>query len=167
MTAFELAQSGYPSDRRYSPDHVWAKLSGSTLEIGMTPYALEALGQLQSLRFAALGSRVEQDSPCGEIEANKSVSDVYAPVAGVLVDVNQATLEMVELITDDPFARGWLARLDVSDSVQQFGQLLDVSGYLTLIDEGSPRADVEIRQEMDQELGQEMGQEMGQEVKTP
>ncbi len=134
MTAFELAPSGYPSDRRYSSDHVWAKLTGSTVEIGMTPYALEALGQLQSLRFLSVGSHIEQDSPCGEIEANKSVSDLYAPVAGVVSDVNGRTIDTVDLVSGDPFRDGWLVRLQC-DSVAEYDGLLDVVGYLELIDE--------------------------------
>ncbi len=128
-----------PADRRYSRDHFWAQRDGDVVRIGMTEYVVEAMGELQSIRFPALGALVARDQSCGEIEANKSVSDIYAPVGGTVEMVNEAAGTEPTVVTADPYGDGWLLALRVdADTSDEFGDLLDISAYRTLMDSDQP-----------------------------
>lgn len=128
-----------PADRRYSRDHFWARRVGDLVHIGMTEYVVEAMGELQSIRFPEVGSRVEQDQSCGEVEANKSVSDIYAPVGGTIDSVNQAVRAEPGVVSADPYGDGWLVALRVDGaSVNQFNDLLDIGAYRTLMEQDQP-----------------------------
>jgi glycine cleavage system H protein len=148
-----------PDDRRYSTDHFWVRRAvdrdadrdadraadgvGARCTVGMTHYCVEAMGELQSVRFPAVGQRVERDHACGELEANKSVSDIYAPISGTIVAINETLLTSPAAIAADPYGAGWLLEIEPDGDDEQAlpavnRELLDAAGYLTLIGEDQP-----------------------------
>ncbi len=141
MASEPLPVSGpIPDDRRYSIDHFWVRGDVARFTIGMTHYCVEAMGELQSIRFPAVGQRVERNDSCGEVEANKSVSDIYSPVSGTVVTINESLLASPAEISRDPYGAGWLLEIEPDATEALTGlaphdELLDAAGYLTLIGE--------------------------------
>jgi glycine cleavage system H protein len=128
------------SDLRFSSDHMWVRPSqagGNIVRVGLSHFAVEALGELQSARLPSVGDRFEQHDPCGEIEANKSVSDLYAPVTGVVVAVNSALSADLDAVAADPYVDGWLFELDAAE-LAQIESLSIPSAYLTLMEGDRP-----------------------------
>ena len=124
-----------PADLRYSSDHEWVRLEDGKLKIGITDYAQDALGDVVYVEIPAVGARVEASAKVSEVESTKSVSDIYAPVAGRVVAVNADLADSPERLNDDPYGEGWICEIEVSD-VSELEALLDVEGYRRLI-EGS------------------------------
>jgi glycine cleavage system H protein len=121
----------YPEDLRYTAEHEWVRTPGEhegSVRIGITHYAQEALGDIVYVSLPEVGSSVEAGSACGELESTKSVSDVYAPVSGEVVAINDALDATPELLNDDPYGGGWLFELAPSDATAVDG-LLDAAGY--------------------------------------
>ena len=106
----------YPADLRYSREHEWVRIDGATATIGITDYAQDQLGDIVYLDLPKAGARVEQFGKLGEIESVKAVSDLYSPVSGEVVEVNQETIDAPELVNQDPHGRGWLVKLALSDA---------------------------------------------------
>jgi glycine cleavage system H protein len=107
-----------PKTLRYAPTHEWASLSGDVVTVGVTAFAAEQLGDVTLVEFRKPGTAVGAKDPCGEIEAVKSVSDVYAPVAGEIVETNDAAVnaalnEDSKALATDPYGKFWLLRLKV------------------------------------------------------
>jgi glycine cleavage system H protein len=107
--------SEVPDDRRYSKDHEWAKEDGSLIIVGITHYAQDQLGDVVFLGLPEPGSEVEAHKPLGEVESTKSVSDIYSPVTGKVVEKNAEAEGTPELINEDPYGRGWLVSIEPSD----------------------------------------------------
>jgi glycine cleavage system H protein len=123
-----------PADLKYTSDHEWvADPDGPVARVGITAFASDALGDIVYLSLPQPGDTVTAGEPCGEIESTKSVSDLYAPVSGVVAEVNQDALDAPELVGSDPFGQGWLFTVhpDGSDA-----DLLDAVAYAALT--GSP-----------------------------
>jgi len=121
----------YPEDLRYTAEHEWVRTPGEhdgSVRIGITQYAQEALGDIVYVSLPEVGSTIEANSACGELESTKSVSDVYAPVSGEVVAVNDALDATPELINDDPYGGGWLFEVVPTDPAAVEG-LLDAAGY--------------------------------------
>jgi glycine cleavage system H protein len=121
----------YPEDLRYTAEHEWVRTPGEhegSVRIGITNYAQDALGDIVYVSLPEVGSTVEANSACGELESTKSVSDVYAPVSGEVVAINDALDATPELVNDDPYGGGWLFELVPSDP-EAVGGLLDAAGY--------------------------------------
>ena len=109
----------YPSDRHYSREHEWVLLeSDGRALIGITTYAQEQLGDVVYVDLSGPGAKVDQSQKLGEIESVKAVSDVYCPVAGEVVEINQELVGHPELINEDPYGEGWMVRLASVDSAQ-------------------------------------------------
>jgi len=123
-----------PDDLRYSSDHEWARLEGTRVRIGITDYAQDALGDVVFVDLPAIGSTVEAGGPVGEVESTKSVSEIYAPVGGTVVAVNEGTSAAPELINADPYGEGWLCEIEVDDPVV-VESLLDAAAYRSLTGE--------------------------------
>lgn len=104
----------YPQDRRYAKSHEWVLLDGSTATIGITSYAQEQLGDVVFVELPAVGSTLERDGAMGNIESVKAVSEVFAPVAGEVVEVNGALEGRPELLNTDPHGEGWLVRVNMT-----------------------------------------------------
>ena len=122
-----------PEHLRYSSDHEWIAVSGTRARIGITDYAQDALGDVVYVQVPALGSSVTAGDSFGEVESTKSVSDVYAPVTGTVVAVNDSLGDSPETLNSDPYGAGWLCDIEVADETQLAG-LLDAAAYQALID---------------------------------
>ena len=122
-----------PEDLRYSSEHEWARRldDGSRIRIGITDFAQDALGDVVYVDLPAVGTRVDAAEAVGELESTKSVSEMYAPVGGMVVAVNEALADNPQLLNEDPYGEGWLIEIDAGD-VSQFVALLDADGYRTL-----------------------------------
>ena len=103
-----------PSNLRYTKDHEWVLISGSTVKVGITDYAQDALGDIVFIQLPDVGSTVDTHQGLGEIESTKSVNDVYAPVAGKVAAVNDALVDNPELLNSDPYGSGWICEIEVS-----------------------------------------------------
>lgn len=103
-----------PKHLRYSKDHEWVSITGSTVRIGITDYAQDALGDIVFIQLPDIDSMVEIHQGLGEIESTKSVNDVYAPVSGRVTAVNSALVDTPELLNSDPYEAGWICEMEVS-----------------------------------------------------
>ncbi|CAB4323085.1 MAG: glycine cleavage system protein GcvH [Actinobacteria bacterium] len=124
-----------PDDLRYSPDHEWVRLEDGRLRLGITDYAQDALGDVVFVEIPELGAEVSAAAKVSEVESTKSVSDIYAPVAGRVVEVNTSLNDSPESLNDDPYGQGWICVIEPTDPAA-VEALLDVDAYRRLI-EGS------------------------------
>jgi glycine cleavage system H protein len=125
--------AGYPEDLKYTVEHEWVKSQadadgGLVVRVGITGYAQEALGDIVFVSLPAAGESVEAGQALGEVESTKSVSDVYAPLAGEVVARNEELTTTPELVNSDPYGEGWLVEIRISDPSSLEG-LLDAAGY--------------------------------------
>ena len=121
-----------PSDLRYSADHEWAQLVGDRIRIGITDYAQDALGDVVFVQIPDVGADVATGETFSEVESTKSVSDIYAPVAGKVVAVNENLASHPELLNSDPYGEGWICEIHVADRAE-FENMLDSAAYQSLI----------------------------------
>ena len=103
-----------PSELRYTKDHEWIRVADSLVRVGITDYAQDALGDVVFIQLPDVGSSVSAEQSFGEIESTKSVSDVYSPVSGTVVRVNDALVSTPELLNSDPYGEGWICEIEVS-----------------------------------------------------
>lgn len=120
-----------PDDLRYSTDHEWARPGEGKVRVGITDYAQDALGDVVFVDLPSVGKVVSAGDVLGEVESTKSVSEVYAPVSGTVVAVNDALSGAPEQLNHDPYGGGWLCEIEVS-SKDAIGGLLDAQGYRQL-----------------------------------
>lgn len=123
-----------PDDRRYTTDHEWARLVEGNVQVGITDYAQDALGDIVYVDLPAVGADVEVGGVLGEVESTKSVSEIYAPIAGEVVAVNTALADSPELLNSDPYGGGWISEIAPSDP-SALDALLDAAHYTALISE--------------------------------
>jgi glycine cleavage system H protein len=123
-----------PEDLRYSEEHEWAAVSGDQLRVGITDYAQDALGDVVFVRLPDVGATVVAAESCGEVESTKSVSDIYSPVSGRVVETNPALTDTPELVNSDPYGDGWMFVVEMSDPAQ-LESLLDAAAYRQLTEE--------------------------------
>jgi glycine cleavage system H protein len=129
-----------PDDRRYTDQHEWALVQGSdggtaVVRIGITDHAQDALGDIVFVQLPEVGDEVAPGTAMGEVESTKSVSDIYAPVAGTVVAVNDALADAPETINADPYGAGWLVEISVAaDNGDPTADLLDSGAYQALVD---------------------------------
>ena len=123
-----------PDDRRYSSDHEWARLADGTVRVGITDYAQDALGDVVYVDLPAVGAHVDIGGVLGEVESTKSVSEIYAPIAGEVVAVNTALADSPELLNTDPYGAGWMSEI-VTAEADALDALLDAARYTALISE--------------------------------
>lgn len=121
-----------PADLKYTKDHEWVRLSGTTARIGITDYAQDALGDVVFVAVPHIGADVAAGDSFSEVESTKSVSEIYAPLAGKVIAVNTALDRTPELMNSDPYGEGWLCDLEISD-VLTADTLLDAAQYRALI----------------------------------
>ena len=122
----------YPEDLKYHPEHDWARIEGDVATFGVTWYAQDALGEVVFYDPPAVGSTVSKDQAYAEVESVKAVSDVFAPLSGEIVEVNEALSDAPERINDDPYGEGWLVKVRLSDTAE-LDTLLDVAAYRDLL----------------------------------
>jgi glycine cleavage system H protein len=122
-----------PDQLRYSSDHEWISRDGSRVRIGITDYAQDSLGDVVFVQLPTVGDSFAAGDTIGEVESTKSVSDIYAPVSGSVVSVNDALADAPQLLNDDPYGEGWICELELADAGQVDG-LLDAAAYGNLIE---------------------------------
>ena len=120
-----------PEDLRYSSDHEWVKAEGDLVRVGITDYAQDALGDVVYVQLPEAGAVVAAGDAFGEVESTKSVSEIYAPVAGTVVEVNTALDDAPETVNSAPYGDGWIVVIQVSDTGALDG-LLDAAAYSAL-----------------------------------
>jgi glycine cleavage system H protein len=122
-----------PDELRYSSDHEWARATADRIRVGITDYAQDALGDIVFVDLPGPGSTVEAGGLIGEVESTKSVSEIYAPVAGEIVAVNTGLMDAPELMNSDPYGDGWICEIAPGDPAAVDG-LLDAAAYRQLTD---------------------------------
>ena len=108
--------SSIPDNLQYTKEHEWVSASGNTYRMGITDYAQGALGDIVYVQLPKVGETVTADKVCGEVESTKSVSEIFAPVSGKIVAINEVLNSSPETINSDPYGAGWLAEIEVSDA---------------------------------------------------
>ncbi len=121
-----------PEDLRYTPDHEWVRLEDGRIRVGITDYAQDALGDVVFVQLPELGGVVAAHQSFSEVESTKSVSDIYAPVAGTVVDVNAELAEAPQRLNEDPYGEGWICVIAPADPAA-YGTLMDAEAYRQLI----------------------------------
>ncbi len=122
-----------PEQLRYSTDHEWISRDGEIVRVGITDYAQDALGDVVFVQVPAVGANVNAGESFGEVESTKSVSDVYAPVSGVVVQINDGLVDSPQALNEDPYGDGWICTIQMSDPTQ-YENLLDAAAYRQLIE---------------------------------
>lgn len=122
----------FPEDLRYTDKHEWLRAGNeSIVRVGITEFAAEALGDVVYVSLPQVGEEVARDDACAEVESTKSVSDVYAPVSGVVTSVNEQLAAAPETINSDPYGDGWLFEIEMANP-EDIGDLLDSDSYAEL-----------------------------------
>jgi glycine cleavage system H protein len=127
--------SDLPENLRYTKDHEWAlRNDDGTITVGITAHAVEQLGDITAVSLPDRGESIERGERFGDIDSVKAVSDLYAPIDGVVVDINARLETEPELINEDPYGAGWMVKLKPADGAEPTG-LLDAASYRKLLDE--------------------------------
>jgi glycine cleavage system H protein len=121
-----------PPGLKYSKEHEWVSTGDTVVTVGITDHAQEQLGEIVSVELPAVGDKISKDDPFGVIESVKAVSEIFAPVSGTVLEVNEDLPESPEVVNEDPYGDGWLIRIKVSDPAD-FEDLLDSEEYEELI----------------------------------
>jgi glycine cleavage system H protein len=126
------ADESYPDDLLYHAEHDWARIDGDEAVLGITWFAVDALGELVHFEPPQVGASVTKDRSYGEVESVKAVSDVIAPLSGEVLEVNEKVVDAPETVNEDPYGNGWLIRIRLAEPSER-DQLLDVAGYRELL----------------------------------
>ena len=130
------AESSYPQDLKYHPEHDWAHVEGDTATFGITWYAQDALGEVVFYEPPEPGKDVSKDQAYAEVESVKAVSDVFAPLSGEIVEVNEALADSPEKVNQDPYGEGWMVKIRLSDP-SEVDELMGADTYKELLQAGS------------------------------
>ncbi|MFH0823294.1 MAG: glycine cleavage system protein GcvH [Pseudomonadota bacterium] len=122
-----------PSDRLYSEYHIWVKFDDGTATVGISDYAREEFGGADYVELPEPESSITRDSPFGVVETSKAVTDLIAPISGVVIESNTALLESPEVLTSDPYGDGWLVVVDPADPDEKAG-LMTAQAYKKLLE---------------------------------
>ena len=122
-----------PDELRYSTDHEWVRVEDGRARIGITDYAQDALGDVVFVDVPDVGAAVERGATVSEVESTTSVSEIYAPIGGTIVEVNADLADNPQKLNDDPYGDGWMFVIEPADEAQ-LGELLDAEGYRALIE---------------------------------
>jgi glycine cleavage system H protein len=126
----------YPDDLRYTKEHEWARIRGNVAQIGITRFAVEQLGDVTQLELPREGEAVKKDEVFGTVESVKAVSDLFAPVSGVVVKVNTPLHDTPEAVNEDPYDDGWLIEIEMSEP-KQATDLMSAADYREFVAEQS------------------------------
>ena len=122
-----------PEELKYTDEHEWAKVEDELVVIGITDYAQDALGEIVYIELPSEGDEITKGDSFGGVESTKSVSDLYAPVSGEVVEVNESLLDSPETINEDPYGDGWLIKVRIHDS-DEYEELMDSEQYSEFIE---------------------------------
>ncbi len=130
-----MADASYPDDLKYHEEHDWARIEGDHATFGVTWYAQDALGEVVFFDPPQIGAAVSKDQTYAEVESVKAVSDVFAPLSGEIVEVNEALGDSPERINQDPYGEGWMIKVRMSDP-SEVERLMDVEAYKEMLQNG-------------------------------
>ncbi len=122
----------FPEELKYSKEHIWVRVEGNRVVIGLTDYAQQELGAITSIELPGVGDELEQEDSFGSIEARKTVAELYAPISGTVVEVNEELEGAPDLINDDPYDSGWLAVITLSDP-EELNLLMSAEDYMDAV----------------------------------
>ncbi|MGE5509457.1 MAG: glycine cleavage system protein GcvH [Chitinophagales bacterium] len=125
----------YPKELRYSREHEWVKTSGKRAIVGITDHAQHELGDVVFVELPEVGAQVSQGGELGVVESVKAVSEVYAPISGTVVEINEALRDRPETINTDPYGEGWIAIVELADP-GELDELLSADDYKAFVEEG-------------------------------
>ena len=125
-----------PSDLKYSSEHEWIRVEGNLATIGITDYAQEELGDIVNVELPDEGDEIHKDEAFGAVESVKASSEVFSPVSGKIVEVNEPLMDAPEMINEDPYDEGWMVKVELSDS-SELDELMDAAAYEQYIKEES------------------------------
>jgi len=128
----EIAELSFPDDVRYAESHEWVKAAGDTARIGITDYAQDQLGDIVFVELPDVGESFEKGAEFGTVESVKAVSELYLPVSGEIVAINEALEDAPELINNTPFSDGWMIEVKLDDS-SELDALMDKDAYLSTL----------------------------------
>ena len=131
-----MAEASYPEDLKYHSEHDWARVDGDQATFGITWYAQDALGEVVFFDPPDVGAKITKDQAYAEVESVKAVSDVFAPLSGEIMEVNEELADSPEKINEDPYGEGWMVKVRLSD-VSEADSLLDADAYQELLQTGS------------------------------
>ena len=140
----------FPEGLKYSKEHEWVLVEGNTATIGITEYAQEELGDIVYVELPEVGEKVIKDDPFGAVESVKAVSDVYAPVSGAVLEVNDILPDNPETINDDPYGDGWMIRVELSDA-DDLKDLMDADEYAEYVQQQKENDEEEEDEDSDQD----------------
>jgi glycine cleavage system H protein len=120
--------SNIPQELRYTKEHEWISGTGPVVKVGITDFAQAALGDIVYIQLPKVGDTVKADAVCGEVESTKSVSEIYSPLSGKIVSVNESLNSQPEIINGDPYGSGWICEIEVAD-VSAINGLLTAQQY--------------------------------------
>ncbi|NOY65457.1 MAG: glycine cleavage system protein GcvH [Nitrospirae bacterium] len=124
----------FPEDLKYHKEHTWVRVSGKKATIGITDYAQDQLGDIVYIDLPDVDSEIEKDAEFSEIESTKATSSVIAPVSGTILEVNEELDESPEIINEEPYGKGWIAIVEMSDPAE-LDDLMDASDYQSYVEE--------------------------------
>jgi glycine cleavage system H protein len=148
----------FPEDLKYTKEHDWARVDGNRVVVGITDYAQKKLGDIIFVEFPELDSEVEQMEPFGTIESVKAVSDLYSPMSGSVVEINEALENEPELVNTDPYGEGWMIKVEMSDP-NELNDLLSAAEYAALIEAEEEEAEEEEAEKEEEVEKEEEGKE--------
>ncbi len=122
----------FPDDLKYTKDHEWIKLDGDTATVGITDFAQNELGDIVYIEVNTVGETLEQEETFGTIEAVKTVSDLFMPVSGEVLEFNEELEGSPDIVNQDPYGKGWIAKIKINNSAE-IDELLDVAKYKELV----------------------------------
>jgi glycine cleavage system H protein len=124
-----------PKDYLFTKEHEWVDIDDNIATVGITAFAQESLGDITFVQLPAEGTEVRKDDPFGVVESVKAVSDLYAPVTGRIVEVNEPLLSAPELVNEDPYHDGWMVKIEMKHADQELDELLSPQDYESYIAE--------------------------------
>lgn len=122
-----------PDELRYTNEHEWIQVEGAVARVGITDYAQDALGDVVYVTLPEVGSTVTAMGACCEVESTKSVSEVYAPVSGRVVEVNSDLTDAPQTVNEDPYGKGWIFAVEMSEPAE-VDALMDAAGYRAMVE---------------------------------
>ena len=128
----EIAELNFPEDLRYSESHEWVKAAGETAKLGITDYAQDQLGDIVFIELPDVGESLEKGAEFGTVESVKAVSELYMPVSGEIVAINEALEDAPELVNNTPFSDGWMVEVKLDNS-SELDALMDKDAYLSTL----------------------------------
>lgn len=124
----------YPDDLKYTKDHEWTRVSGAQATVGITQFAQEQLGDVVFVELPKVGESLKRGEPFGVVESTKAVSELFAPISGKVIEVNDPLLDSPQTINEDPYEEGWMVQVELSDPKELEG-LLSAEAYEKFLDE--------------------------------